>query len=396
MKRFPAVPRQFWFVVFGLLLVAGLGWVATRSGPLAPIKVTVARVATGEVQPVLFGIGVVEARRAYLIGPTTAGRVRRVLVDVGETVKTGQLLAEMDPVDLDARLTAADAAIARARSAVASAGAQVSDAKSRQSLAVAEARRYRDLGNKGFVSPSAVETRIQQQQSAEAQFAAAESALSSARQDTNRLEAERAAAGSLRANIRLTAPVDGVVTSRDAEPGSTVVAGQAVLKLMDPASLWIRMRLDQSRSTGLQAGVPASITLRSNPRAVLAGAVARVELVSDSVTEERIAAVALDQPHQGLSIGEMAEITLRLPAVRDALLVPNVALRRRGADSGVWFLKEGKLHFAAVKIGAQGADGRMQITEGLKAGDEVIVYSERDLEESSRIQVVKSLQGDPG
>jgi len=394
MKLFPALPRQFWFALFGVLLLAGLGLVATRSGPLAPIKVTVARVVTGEVQPELFGIGVVEARRAYLIGPTTAGRVRRVLVDVGETVKSGQLLAEMDPVDLDARLTAADAAIARARSSVASAGAQVSDAKSRQSLAVAEARRYRDLGNRGFVSSSVVDTRIQQQQSAEAQFVAAESALSSARQDTNRLEAERAAAGSLRANSRLTAPVDGVVTSRDAEPGSTVVAGQAVLKLMDPASLWIRMRLDQSRSTGLQAGVPAVITLRSSPHAPLGGAVARVELVSDSVTEERIAAVAFDQPPQGLSIGEMTEITLRLPVVRDALLVPNAALRRRGADSGVWILAGGDLRFVALKIGAQGADGRVQVIEGLKAGDEIIVYSERDLAEGSRIQVVKSLQGD--
>lgn len=396
MKRFPAVPRQFWFALFGLLLVAGLGWVATRSGPLAPINVTVARVATGEVQPVLFGIGVVEARRAYLVGPTTAGRVRRVLVDVGESVRSGQLLAEMDPVDLDARMVAADAAIARARSAVASAGAQVIDAKSRQSLAAAEVRRYRDLGNKGFVSSSAVETRIQQQQSADAQFSAAESALVSARQDTSRLEAERAAAGSLRANIRLTAPVDGVVTSRDAEPGSTVVAGQAVLKLMDPASLWIRMRLDQSRSNGLQAGVPANIILRSNSNAMFAGTVARVELVSDSVTEERIAAVAFDQRPQGLSIGEMAEITLRLPLVRDVLLVPNAALRRRGSDSGVWIIGDGSLRFAAVKLGAQGADGRMQITEGIKAGDEIIVYSERDLEKSSRIQVVKSLQGNAG
>lgn len=396
MKLLPALPRQFWFALFGVLLLAGLGWVATRSGPLAPIKVTVTPVVTGEVQPGLFGIGVVEARRAYLVGPTVAGRVRRVLVDVGDAVRAGQLLAEMEPVDLDARLAAADAAIARARSAVASAVAQVSDAKSRQSLAAAEARRYRDLAEKGYVSPSAVEARIQQQQSADAQLAAAGSALASARQDISRLEAESIAVGSLRANIRLTAPVDGVVTSRDAEPGSTVVAGQAVLKLMDPASLWIRMRLDQSRSTGLQAGVPAGITLRSRPHAVLEGAVARVELVSDSVTEERIAAVAFDQPPQGLSIGEMAEITLRLPVVRDALVVPNAALRRRGADSGVWILAGGDLRFAAVKLGAQGADGSVQVIEGLKAGDEIIVYSERDLAEGSRIQVVKSLQGDAG
>src|SRR3989339_2285539 len=111
------LPRQIWFAAFGVALLLALIWVALKSGPLAPIQVTVTQVAKGEVSPALFGIGTVEARRAYLIGPTAAGRVGHVLVDVGDTVQAGQLLAEMDPVDIDRRVNSAAAAGARAKRA---------------------------------------------------------------------------------------------------------------------------------------------------------------------------------------------------------------------------------------------------------------------------------------
>ncbi len=392
--KFPiALPRQLWFTVSGIALLAAFGWVATTSGPLAPIRVTVTQAVKGEVFPTLFGIGTVEARRTYLIGPTAAGRVKRVLVDVGETVKAGQLLAEMDPVDLDARLASAGAAVARAGSAVGTAQAQVRDAQSRLNLSRDEARRYEELGRKGYVSPSVVDAKLQQLVSGQAQIAAAETAAVGAGQDLNRLRAERAAAGQQRSNIRLLAPAEGVVTSRDAEPGSTVVAGQAVLKLMDPASLWVKVRLDQGRSRGVSVDLPAGIALRSRARESLAGKVARIEPVSDSVTEERIVQVTFDSTPQGMSTGEMAEVTLRLPGVPDALLIPNAALRQRGDQAGVWVRENGQLRFAKVKSGAEGIDGKVQIVDGLKAGDEVIVYSERELREGSRIKVVSSLVG---
>jgi len=385
------LPRQIWFAVFGITLLLAFAWVAMKSGPLAPIQVTVAQAVKGEVSPALSGIGTVEARRAYLIGPTAAGRVSRVLVDVGDTVKAGQLLAEMDPVDLDKRAASASAAAQRGQSSVVTAQAQVSDAKSRQILAASEARRYIDLGQKGFVSASVVDTKLQQQQSADAQLAAAESALASARQDSARLMSEHEGALQQRGNIRLLAPVDGVVTSRDAEPGSTVVAGQAVLKLQEPDSLWVTVRVDQGRSTGLRVGLPADITLRSNPGKALTGKVVRVEPNSDSVTEERIAQIGFDTLPQGVTTGEMAEVTLRLPGVPDALIVPNASLRYHGAQAGVWLRADGNLRFVPVKTGATGLDGKVQIIEGLKAGDEVVVYSERELKQDSRIKVVDSL-----
>jgi len=393
MKTSFTLPRQVWFAAFGVALLLAFGWVALKSGPLAPIQVTVTQVAKGEVAPALFGIGTVEARRAYLIGPTAAGRVGRVLVDVGDTVKAGQLLAEMDPVDLDRRVASAAAAAERGRSAVATAQAQIHDAQSRQALAASEARRYVDLGHKGFISQSVVDGKLQQQQSADAQLAAAESTLTSARQDLARLDADREGVKQQRVNVRLNAPTDGVVTSRDAEPGTTVVAGQAVLKLQEPDSLWVTVRLDQGRSAGLGVGLPAEITLRSNPRKPLAGKVVRVESISDSVTEERIAQVAFDLMPQGVSTGEMAEVILHVSAIGDTLLIPNASLRYRGAQAGVWLRKDGHLRFASVKTGAEGLDGKVQIIDGLKAGDEIVVYSERDLADDSRIKVVASLAG---
>lgn len=393
MKIPVALSRQVGFAVFGFVLLIAFGWVATQSGPLAPVRVTVTHVVEGEVSPALFGIGTVAAKRAYLIGPTAAGRVERVLVDVGDSVKAGQLLATIDPIDLDERVAASAAAAARGRSAVATAEAQERDASSRQELAAAEARRYIALGREELISQSDLDAKLKEQKSAEAQLTAAEAALAGARQEMARLEADLGGMKQQRANVILLAPTDGVVTSRDAESGSTVIAGQSVLKLIDPTSLWVTVRLDQGRSAGLAAGLPAEITLRSNPRKPLAGKVVRIEPISDSVTEERIAEVAFDHLPSDVSTGELAEVTLRLPTVSNALIVPNAALRHRGVQAGVWLRDNGRLRFAPVKKGAEGLDGKVQILEGLKVGNEIVVYSERELTAGSRIKVAPSLVG---
>lgn len=389
----PTTKRQVWFGAFGLALLAALAWVATQSGPLAPIRVTVTEVTTGEVSPGLFGIGTVEAQRSYLIGPTAAGRVKRVLVDVGDTVSAGQVLAEMEPVDLDSRVAASAAALARGQSAVATAEAQLHDARSRQGLATVETRRANDLGAAGVISQSALDSARQAKSAADAQVASAEAALAGARRDLSRLDAERGSARQQRANIVLEAPVAGVVTARDAEPGSTVIAGQPVLNLEDPASRWINLRLDQGRSAGLTVSLAADITRRADPLQPLKGRVVRVEPVSDSVTEERLAKVAFDPMPRGVSTGEMVEVTLHLPPVSNALLVPNASIRYRGAQPGVWRQVGGTMRFAPVRVGAEGLDGRVQILEGLQAGEVVVVYSARELADDSRITVVPSLVG---
>ncbi|MBQ0957645.1 efflux RND transporter periplasmic adaptor subunit [Ideonella sp. 4Y11] len=364
-----------------------------RAGPLAPIRVTLTSVQPGRLTPALFGIGTVEARRSVLVGPTLAGRVRSVRVEVGDTVQAGQWLAEMDPVDLEERRLAVEASIARAGSTLAAAQAQGRDMLARRELAAMNARRNTDLAAQNFISAGALEARLQELASAEAALGAAEANLSAAQHDLQRLAAERAGLLQQRASLRLTAPMDAVVTSRDAEPGSTVIAGQAVLRLIAPDSLWVRVRLDQARSAGLAVGLPAQIALRSQPGAALRGHVARVEAVSDSVTEERMALVAFDPLPSGVSVGDLAEVTLSLPAASDALLVPNAAIVQVQGRTGVWQLDGDALRFVALRLGQASLDGQVQVLDGLRAGDRIVVHSEKALNSHSRLQVVDSLAG---
>jgi len=391
MNTHALLKRRLMLGAVAAVLVGGLAYVSLRTGPLAPIKVTVTQAHEGTLSPAIFGIGTVEARRSWMVGPTVAGRVLSVNVDVGDTVKAGQLLAEMDPVDFGQRLAALDASLARAASAQSATQAQVTDARARAALADAALQRNQNLAQQHFISPGALDANVQAQASAQAAVQAALANAAAAGQDQTRLKAERAALAQQRDNVRLFAPADAVVTTRDAEAGSTVVAGQPVLRLIDPASLWVKLRVDQGRSVGLANGIPASIVLRSRPQSALPGQVARLELLADSVTEERIAQVAFATPPTGLSVGEMAEVTLQLPATAPALLLPNAAVQRQNGQTGVWRLQNGKPAFAPVQLGVQSLDGQVQVLQGLDPADQVVVYSQKALKAGARIAVVDAL-----
>ena len=391
----PTLFRRIGLGALALALVGTIAYVVLNAGPLAPIRVTAHTVQEGRLTPAIFGIGTVEARRSWMVGPTVAGRVLRVQVDVGDTVKAGQLLAEMDPVDLDQRLSALDAALARATSTQSAAQAQVADATARRDLAAINLKRNQDLATQNFISSGALESRFQEKTSADAALQAAQANLAGTGQDLVRQKAERAALAQQRGNVRLLAPADGIVTSRDAEAGSTVVAGQPVLRLVDPDSLWIKLRVDQGRSGGLAPGLNASIVLRSQPHTPLTGQVARLDLMADSVTEERIAQVAFTPPPAGgrvtAAVGEMAEVTLQLPQTGTALLVPNASIQRQQGQTTVWRLEDGKPVSVPVLLGASSLDGQVQVLEGLKAGDTIVVYSQKALAPNARVKVVDGL-----
>jgi len=368
------------------MLVAAMVWLAANRGPFAPIVVQTAQATEAEVAAAAFGIGTVEARRTYAIGPTQAGRVLKVLVDHGDTVRAGQLVAEIDPVDLRERLKSADAALERVRRSVEIAEAQEREAQSRYGIAAANAARYRDLVQKNFVSREAAEIRVNEANVAQAALEAARAARVAARIDVERAVQDREAIGRQLGNLRLTSPVDGVVIARDAEPGTTLVAGQAVVRIVDPASIWVRARIDQASAGGIENGHAAEVVLRSNPRAVVRGRVARVEIQSDAVTEERIVAVAFDAAPP-LVIGELAEVTVRRGVASRGVVVPSAAVKREARQSGVWQVVEGKTRFRAVETGVQTLDGMTQLVSGLAAGESVVVHSTRPLRDGARVKI---------
>lgn len=372
-----------------VLFAAAFLWLLTTRGPLAPVGVEVGNVVRADLTPSVFGIGTVEARLSYAVGPVAPGRVLRVLVDEGDEVSAGQLLAEMHPIDMDRRIEAAKSTEARFRRALQVADAQVAEAESRARLAGINRDRNRRLFQQSVISKQALDGVDGEAERAEAALAAARANAAAVRQDVQRAGAESKGLDSLRESLRLVSPVAGVVVSRNAEPGTTVVAGQAVVRVVAPESLWVRARVDQSQARGLQTGQLASIVLRSAPGTPLPGRLARIEMQSDPVTEERVVNVRFDVPPARLYLGELAEVTIRLPRETGVLTVPSAAVAREDGQTGVWQIHEGRARFHPVATGSEGQAGATELLSGLVEGDGLIVHSSAQLTPGARVREQK-------
>ncbi len=242
------------------------------------------------------------------------------------------------------------------------------------------------MRERGFVSPEAERAKGHEARAAEAGLRASRANIDSAAADTARLAAESGALEKQLANVRLRAPVAGLVLARELEPGSTAVAGQAVLRLAAAESIWLRVRIDQSRSAGLGTGLPATITLRSRPGETFAGTLARVEQLSDAVTEERVAMVSFDTPPAGLTLNEMAEVTLHLPVRARTLQLPPAALVRQEGKPGVFVIDGGRARFRAVKVGARTETG-VEVLDGVAEGEAVITQRAKALVDGDRVRI---------
>jgi HlyD family secretion protein len=387
----PGIGRKATLIAAGMGVAVLLGWLVTSQGPLAPAKVTVAKVERGPLVSSTFGIGTIEARRGYALGPTIASRVLRVLVDQGDMVKAGQLVAELDPVDLADRVASGESAVERAASTIRAAEAQLAEAQSRAQIAASGARRYAELRAQGFVSQEAADAKAHEANASKAGVDAAVAQVAAARRDHERARADVAGTGKLRSQARLVSPVDGVVSARLVEPGTTVVAGQAVLQVIDPATLWVRARIDQAQSGGVRVGQPAEIVLRADAKRAYPGEVRRVDLVSDAVTEERIVNVGFVARPETVSVGDLVEVTIRVAELANVRSVPAAAVKRVGRQDGVWLVSGGRAAFRPVKAGITTLDGRSQILEGLDDSDEVVVHSEKALKPDDAVKVVTAI-----
>ncbi len=358
-----------------LPLAALFFFVALRTGPLARIPVTAATVEEREIFPALFGVGNVEAKSLFKIGPNQPGRVKQVYVHVGDRVRARQLVAEMERPDLDI-LQNSDAEREFIRGSLLQ---EEADAKTR----LAEAQRKQS------------EVLAEGSHATEIEKTVASENVRAAREDLARVSGSAKNPLRVSANLRLLSPVAGLVTQRGAEPGTTVVQGQAVVEVVDPKSLWLNVRFDQVASAGLRSGLQAQILLRSQS-APLTGRVLRIEPVADAITEETLAKVVFEKMPSPLPpIGELAEVTIKLPPLAAKPVIPNASLVRISGELGVWKLENNstQIRFTPVKAGVADLEGNVQIESGLVAGERVVVYSQAQLKPHSRIKIVKSLVG---
>lgn len=379
--RFPHLQARTLAVLAVVLpLLVLFAYVGTRSGPLAPVRVTLSPVEFRSLTPSVFGIGTVQARYTYRIGATVPGRIATLNAEVGDRVSAGQLLGELDGIDLDERLAALQAGIKSSQ-------ANLRKAEASRDFARAQVKRYDALLQIQNTSEEVAALKRQE-------LAVAEAVLAAAKEDTLRLQAERQALQAQRNHLGLLAPADGLVVARHFDPGTTVLAGQAVVEIIDPASLWVHTRFDQVSAEGLTAGLAAELVLRSAPGQILTGRVLRIEPLADDVTEELLAKVEFTTWPQALSpVGELAEVTVQLAALPHTAVISNAAVRSYNGQRGVWKYQAGELEFVPLQLGRSDLQGYVQVLQGLTAGDRVVLYSEKALRAGTRIAVVDQLIG---
>jgi len=379
--------RLLYLLLIGVVIIAVLVLIAIK-GPLAPVTVQTVVLKQGDLKPELFGIGTVEAKRSYTIGPTRTGKLQHLLVDEGDRVTAGQLLGQMGPVDLVDRLQSAQLNIEKYEHLVEAAQARLDEAKNRYAQAKREDIRYRDLVKKKQVSHEAAEAKATDAITANDQVHIAEADLEGTRHDLQRLQSDLKALQAQMDDLQLISPVAGIVSSREADPGSLVVGGTPILRIIDDKTLWVRVRIEQRGSADLEMGLPAEIFLRSRPEEPLAGEVARLELIADDLTEERWVDVSFVQIPKGVAIGTLANVTIQLPVVKQAEWLPAAALQHHERESGVWIVRDNRAHFAVVRTGTHTLDGKIQILSGVTADDLVVSYTKKPLSEDLRLKVV--------
>jgi HlyD family secretion protein len=353
-------------------LVTAIGGFAAYA-ILSPIPVVIAR-AEADALVQVFGLGTVEARIVSKVGFKLAGTLTELHADQGELVPAGAMLARLDTREQEAMLGKAKAAVAQAEANLAKANAAVAKAQAALTRARSVDERRHILLERGNVSIDAAEAAQAEREAAEAELAVTSSEAQVARAAIADARAQQDYESTLLALHTLTAPYDALVMARLKELGSVLGPGEPVFTLIDPATVWALAYVDESRAGELRVGQPAEVVLRSRCGDRLTGRVARIDIESDRVTEERRVSVAFDRCPADFHLGEQAEVVITTGRLERALLVPEAAVVDAGGGAGmVWTIEDGRLNRRDVLLGHRLLDGRVEIAGGVPEGASVVI-----------------------
>jgi HlyD family secretion protein len=377
------------FVILAILLAAtgaiGLGAWAMF---LRPVSVQVSQVER-DVPVEVFGLGTVEARVTSKVGFKVSGVLVDLRADVGNRVAKGSVLARLDDREQSARVARTRAAIAQAEANVKRATASVEKARANYTNAKSISERRQKLVQTNSTSIESAETAQAVQDAALGDFNLASSEVEVARASINDAKAQQLQETATLDFHTLTVPYDAMVIARTKELGSALGAGEPVLTLIDPATVWVLAYIDESKAGEIRVGEPAAIVLRSQPGQRISGRVARIEPESDRVNEERRIAVAFGQIPAEFNLGEQAEVYITTVHLAQPLLVPEAAITGLGKNQGtVWTVEDGRLQQHAVTLGHRLLDGRFEITGGVPSGALVVSQLGNGLREGRAAKVV--------
>ncbi len=336
-KLLNGAPQRAWWrrttlwIIVALLLVCGLGWYfwqANAERSAAPVYVT-EPASKGNLTLTVAANGTIQPTRSVSIGSELSGTVLRVLVDVNDRIKKGQVLVELDTAKLNDQVARSRAALAAAHARVAQAVATVREAQGNLGRLEEVARLS------GGKVPSKAEL-----DSGRASLERAQADELSAR--ANVTDATAAAATDItnlsKASIR--SPTDGVVLTRSVDPGNAVAASLQAVTLFtvaeDLSKLRLQVNVDEADVGSVKVGQKARFTVSAYPARKYPATITRVAFGS-TITENVVTYVTyleVDNSDLSLRPGMTASATITSIERRDVLLVPNTALRFSPVQAG--------------------------------------------------------------
>lgn len=301
-----------------------------------------ATVELREVDDVYAADAVIEAVRTATVSAQIAGQLTELLVDAGDRVRRGQLLARIDTREADAQLSSAAAQVAQAEAALAQ--AQLNH------------ERTRSLVAQNFLSQSALDK-------ADADLKTARAAL-----DAARAGGTQAATG--RSFAELRAPIDGVVTRRLMEPGELATPGRGVLEIHDPAALRAVGTIPQFVLPRTVRVERAEIDLPALQRRLPAARVTVLPAADPRLLSTQLRADLPADAPAGVVPGTAAKVLVPIGRSRK-LVVPAAAVFRRGELTAVYVLADGARQLRQVRVGSRVGDDAIEVLAGLSAGERV-------------------------
>lgn len=334
--------RKISFAVLGAaLLLVACSRPAPTEEPVRAVKVLT--VGANTFSSAYEFSGEVRARVESRLGFRVGGKIIRRQAELGQRVKAGQVLAQLDPQDL--------------RLAADGARAQLQSAAVNRDLARADYKRYKELKDQNFISGAELERREATLKAAQAQYDQAQSQL--------------AVQGNQATYTTLTADVDGVVTAIEAEPGQVVAAGTPVVRIAADGVRDVVFSVPEDKVLAIRPGMPVNVRSWAQDTQ-WAASVREVSASADPVTRTYQVKVALDARDPAPPLGATVYVLPQGLGAAQGLQViklPTSALRQEGQNSAVWVLDKASMTVRSQAVQIATADGNdAVISAGLQPG----------------------------
>lgn len=301
------------------------------------------------------------------------GYLQRRLVDIGDRVRTGQMLAEIDAPEVDDQIRQARASLQQAQAAVDQAMANYQRGQADEDLARVTAQRWAALLAKGVVSKQENDRYQSEYKSAAAATHALEKALAMQRSNVGAAEANLARLDKVQSYRQVKAPFDGVITLRNVDVGALVNAGSTLLfRIAQISTLRTYLNVPQSSASDVHTGQTASLTVSNLPARRFTGTVARTANALDPASRTLLVEVHVPNADGALLPGMYARVALASGHSNAPLRIPSDALIVRGEGTEVAVVRDGHtVHLQKIEVGRDYGDS-LEVAAGLSEGQTII------------------------